>query len=525
MQLLLDLPEISPALANVVETNPKKLREWLIGLPTSNVIEAGRQIHDALASLNRIELAVDERVKLLAEYEIMLDMMAGSFEATYAANGVPAKDRARQTATIHRNLWHEMATAWKVVLVSRLEKRSLFGASGKADPLFIQRVLHSYWRFYRICCRLYMPMPAGAWSEIHQVFRLGAKNQFLDEPHEPKNHSIAATYKRILLLSLADPLRFAPPEQDKLVELVESYGHLAHFQPVAKLTSHAGYFLIELDSDKPPRYVGSKIVEGPGVTSILLDTTELSRHLHKIEAVIEAKAPQAHDRAKVQARLQILRRIIRQWAIAPQRTYQRIASQTRVDIVFGLRAVGVQLNHGIALNPPQEFATTQPEQAPPPLPPREIRLSQWQVLNESPGGFAVRSVAVPDELAHAGEVVAMRAGAESAWMVASVRWLQVNDDNSVEMGLQVMSARAVPALVRPTLGAAPLAYLPAVLLPEIAMLKQPARIAASKGTYTPMRELAILTPTGEYKVRALKLIEQQMNYDLFDYQSEPAPPA
>ena len=522
MQLLLDLPEVSPALAKVVETNPKKLREWLIGLPTSNVIEAGRQIHDALASLNRIELATDDRVKLLAEYETMLDLMAGGFEAAYSATGVPAKDRARQAATLYRNLWHEMATAWKVVLVTRLEKRSLFGASGKAEPLFVQRVLHSYWRFYRICCRLYQPMPAGAWNEIHQMFRLGAKNQFLDEPAEPKNHSISSTYKRILLLSLADPLRFALPEQDKVVEIVESYGHLAHFQPVSKLASQAGYFLIELDADKPPRFVGSRSIEGTGITGILLDTVELSRHLHKTEAAIEAKAPQAHDRVKVLARLQILRRIIRQWTITPQRTYQRIPSHSLVDIAFGMRAVVVQLNSGQAINPPQENieALTEENGEHEPLPAfrqQEVRISKWQILNESPGGFAVRSVTVADEQVRAGEVVALCASAQSIWMVASVRWLQVNDDNSIEMGLQVMSSRAVPALVRPTIGAAP-TYLPAVLLPEIAALKQPARIAASKGTYTTMRELSILTPEGERKVRASKLIEQQMSYDLFDYQ-------
>ncbi|MDR3409789.1 MAG: hypothetical protein P4L87_02410 [Formivibrio sp.] len=522
MQLLLELPEISPALANVVETNPKKLRDWLIGLPSSNVIEAGRQIHDALASLNRIELAIDDRIKLLAEYETMLDLMAGGFEAEYAAAGLPVKEHAKQAAAIYRSLWLEMAMAWKVVLVNRMEKRSLFGVNGKAEPLFIQRVLNSYWRVYRICCRLYQPMPSGVWGEIHQMFRLGAKNQFLNEPATPKNHSISATYKRILLLALADPLRFAPPEQDKVVEIVESYSYLAHFQPTASLTSQAGYFLIELDTDTPPRFVGNRTIEGTNLTSVLLDTTELSRHLHKTEAAIEEKAPLAHDRAKVLVRLQILRRIIRQWTITPQRTFQRIPSSSLVDIVFGLRSVLTELSHGQILNPPQ--TSTPPEHhdeqetiLPPPS--REVRRTQWQVLNESPGGFAVHSVSVGDEQVHAGDVVALRATLDSPWLVASVRWLQVNEDNSLEMGLQVMSARAVPALISPTIGATP-NYLPAVLLPEIAALKQPARIAASKGTYTPLRELSILTATGMHKVRASKLVEQQMSYDLFDYQTD-----
>lgn len=521
MQLMLDLPEVSPELVKVVETNPKKLKDWLIGLPTSNVIEAGRQIHDALASLNRIDLAPDDRIRLMAEYETMLDLLAGGFETAYASAGIPLKDRAKQAAILYQNLWREMAMGWKVVLVARLEKRGLFGGGGKADPHAIQRVLYCYWRFYCICCRLYMSMPAGAWNEIHQMFRLGAENQFLDEPIEPKNRSIASTYKRLLLLSLTDPMRFAPQEQDKVVEIVENYGHLAHFQPISKLSSSAGYFLVELDGDLLPRYVGNRSIDGPGQLAILLDTSELSRYLHKTEAAIEAKAPLANDRGKVLARLQILRRIIRQWSIAPQRTYQRIPSHALVDIAFGMRSVVVQLNSGNLPDSPQESQVQLTESDDEPasiMRTTEVRLSKWQVINESPGGFALRSVSVFDEQVRAGDVVALRAFPDVAWMVASVRWLQMNDDGTIEVGLQVMSSRAVPAMVRPTIGAGTLTYLPAVLLPEITALKQPSRIAASKGTYTPLRELSILTTDGEHKVRASKLVEQQMSYDLFDYQ-------
>lgn len=153
-------------------------------------------------------------------------------------------------------------------------------------------------------------------------------------------------------------------------------------------------------------------------------------------------------------------------------------------------------------------------------------MSKWQVLNESPGGFALRSVSIDSEQVRAGDLVGLRAQPNSPWMIASVRWLQQTDEGGIEMGLQVMSARATPALIRPTIGAGPQPWLPAILLPEIPALKQVARIAASKGTYTPLRELAITTAEGEHKVRAAKLIEQQMNYDLFDYQSEqPLPSA
>lgn len=521
MQLLLDLPEVTPALAGAVITHPKKLKEWLISLPTSNVVEAGRLMHDALASLNRIELGPDDRAKLLAEYETMLELLGGGFESACASPGVPPKDRSRQAATLYRNLWQEMTMGWKVALVSRLEKRSFF-SSGKADPYFVQRVLNGYWQLFRAGCRLYLPMPSGAWSEIHQMFRLGAENEFLDEPSEPKNRSIATTYKRILLLSLADVLRFAPEEQDKVIEIVENYAHLAHFLPLAKQPVAAGHFLIELDSDKPPHFIGGQELDNSASQAILLETEELSTHLHRAEAIIESKAPQANDRAKVLARLQILRRANRQWTIAPQRTYQRIASHAMVDVIFGLRALVAQLNDGEL---PPEPAETEADDQPASRPIR-IAMSKWQVLNESPGGFALRSVSIDCEQVRAGDLVGLRAQHNAPWMVASVRWLQQNAEGGVEMGLQVMAARAIPALIRPTIGAGPQLWLPAILLPEIPALKQVARIAASKGTYTPLRELAIATEEGEYKVRAAKLIEQQMNYDLFDYQSaQPLPNA
>lgn len=503
----------------MVETDPARLRAWLISLPTSDITVAARPIHDALASLNRIELTADVRVKLLAEYESMLELLAGSFDVASQGSGIPLKETAKLAATLHRNLWQEMAIGWKIALVNRLEKRSLFGGGGKADPVLVQRILLSIWRFYRLSSRLYLPMPTGLWGELHQLFRLGIKHQFLDEPGEPKNRSIACLYKYILLFSLADPLRFAPAEQDKVVELVESYGHLAHFLPVSRLAGSAGYFLIELESDKPPRYIGSRTIDPALTGTILFDTTELSRHLHKTEAAIEAKAPQVQDRARLLARLQILRRTLRQWAIAPQRVFQRIPSHSLVELALGLPAVVFHLHENDESPLRETMARCLPGGAdwPEAGDAMPCTLSSWQIINESPGGFAIRAVSVLEEQVRAGEIVALRTS-QAGWMVASVRWLQTNDSGGIEMGLQVLSPKAIPVLIRPTSSDG--ACLPAVLLPEISSIRQPARIAASKGSYIPLHELSVMTPSGEKVVRALKLIEQQMGYDLFDYQED-----
>jgi cyclic-di-GMP-binding protein len=61
-------------------------------------------------------------------------------------------------------------------------------------------------------------------------------------------------------------------------------------------------------------------------------------------------------------------------------------------------------------------------------------------------------------------------------------------------------------------------------LPEIPALKQAAMLATPKGTYISLRELSLLTADGEVLIRAGKLVEQQMGYDLFEYQSGEASP-
>ena len=518
MSLLLTLPDPDPKLARAVETNPQRLRQWLIALP-AGAQEAGRMLLDALSTLNRIKLEPEERIKLLQEYQNSLEMLTGAFESAYASPGLPMKESARQAAQLALNLWGEMALGWKLALMDKVDKKFTFFTSSKMLPVLLQAVMYSFWRVYQVCSRLFQPMPSGMWAEIHQLFRYAAENRFLDErktdnPKEKSTRPIATLYKQILLLALADPQRFSGAELDKIIEIIESYAMYAHFQPVSKLNSSAGFFLVELELDQPPHFVGNRSLEQLPGQSILIDTIELAKKLHKAEMNVEAKVPLANDRQKVQMWLEILRRVIRQWSISPQRLYQRIPAQSLVEVALGFQATVQQLNDGLPLSN-QPVDLTEQLAA---INDLERCVMPWQVVNESPGGYAILARDLPSEQAKPGEIVAIRANGGQNWMVASIRWLQQRHDGATEMGLQVMSAKAQPVLMRPLQSAA--ANQVAILLPAIAVLQQAQRIIALKGSYTPLREFMLLTTEGvSIKIRSAKLIEQQMGYDLFEYTS------
>lgn len=497
MPLSLNLPERIPGLSHAVETDPRKLKDWLIALPTAHVLEAGRQILDPLAALNRVQLSVDERVRLLEQYQTSLELLIGGFEAAYAAAGIPMKDKARQAGILARNLWHELALGWKVALVERMEKRSLFGGN-KQVPQYVANVLLAYWRLYLVCCRLYMPLPEGVWHEVHQLFMLAAENRYLDEPSEPKNRTIAILYKRFLLLSLVDPMRFSAQEFDRVLDILDHYGHFAHFVPASRQQVGGACFLIELDQDAPPRYIGQRGMDEILGSVILLDTRDLARQLHKAELAVESKAPAANHRERLQEKLEILRRVILQWTIAPHRTFPRLPASSMVDIVQGLRNVSMQLLPGAAET--------------------DMQATRWQVLNESPGGYAVRAIQVEDESVRSGQVVAVRPSGATHWQVAVVRWLQQHDDGTVEIGLQVLAMQPNPVMLSPLVEGTGQMAPYALLLPEIPVLKQPQRLISPKGFYMPLREVRLSSTQGDRIVRTGRLIEQQPGYELFEFQ-------
>ncbi|QLG87816.1 hypothetical protein HQ393_05830 [Chitinibacter bivalviorum] len=517
MTLKFVLPEADPSLALSVETDPKKVKDWLIALPTANVLEAGRLIQGALAVLNRVKVDADVRTTLLTEYQNSLEMLTGAFEIAYASPGLPMKESARAAAQLARNVWLELAVGWKLAIADKLEKRfGFFNAHPKAPPQLMQALLYAYWRVYQVSGRLYQTLPEGIWSECHQLFRYAAENKMLDEPKnenakEKSARPIATLYKQMVLLALADPHRFAGLELDKVLEIIESYAPHAHFQPLSKLASSAGFFLVELNTDKAPCYVGNRSLDNYAGQAVLFDTIELAKKLHKAEHTVEAKAPMAKDRVKVQMWLEILRRVIRQWSIVPHRHYQRIPTESTVSVAFGIRRAVFRLNAG------QHLVNGHDK---PIIAEKDLQLTQWQVINESPGGYGILAHELPKEQAKAGEIVALSVAENANWMVASIRWLHQHHNGSMEMGLQVMSAKAVPVLMRPTLGAETPAYFPALMLPAIPALKQAARIVTQKGQYTPLREYSVIMGQREQFIRTAKLVEQQNGYDLFEFTGE-----
>ena len=200
--------------------------------------------------------------------------------------------------------------------------------------------------------------------------------------------------------------------------------------------------------------------------------------------------------------LSLLRILRERWFSPPLRTQPRRPHHYVVQVCVGLRALW-ELGCGRA---------------------ETGRVLEWQVLNESPGGYAIMNIAsIEDELAN-GIALGLRRPGEASWTVCVVRRVRSDNPDQVELGLQVLapSYYAVQVAFRGTLlrGVAP-----ALALPVMEPLRRHPAFLAPAGTYASRRFVFLREGKHLYVAqgRALGLDMQTSSVELFQYEIDPYP--
>lgn len=200
--------------------------------------------------------------------------------------------------------------------------------------------------------------------------------------------------------------------------------------------------------------------------------------------------------------LSLMERMRDRWALPPNRMQQRRAYQYSVQVCTGLRAI---------------WEATQPGAT-------SARITEWMVYNESPGGYAIMSVAEVAGSLSAGMAVAVRRDAGHPWSICIVRWIRSDNPEQVELGLQLVAQTCTPVSIGFRGGEAR-STTPALLLPPVPALRRNQAILAPAGTYGSRR--FVLVHEGEHlyvaQARVLSLDMQTASVELFQYEIDPYP--
>lgn len=197
----------------------------------------------------------------------------------------------------------------------------------------------------------------------------------------------------------------------------------------------------------------------------------------------------------------LLRRMRERWTTPPSRALpRRRAQHYTVQVCVGLGAIWRMLRRGEA----------------------QASLSEWEVSNESPGGFALVSVSGVDGTVAAGAALALRRDATQPWTIGIVRWLRGDRPGVMELGLQAI-ARGCSAVSVGFRGNVPQVPVPALMLPPLAAMRRHHAILAPAGSYTSRRFVLMREAERLYVAqgRVLNLDMQTASVEVFQYEIDP----
>ena len=299
--------------------------------------------------------------------------------------------------------------------------------------------------------------------------------------------------------------------------------------PLAQTTGSAGFFLVRLDTDKPPKAIAQNTAVMDARNDILLNTIDLARIMHQAIVKLESGEIPASiglpAAAKDPAYVDLMRRLIRHWGIAPKRHFSRLANQAKMDICAGMRPIhyflsGKQnvLDDSTAL----QNADITVQLASSPIDKARLQTftsTQWTILNESAGGLALSKVTEEPVQIRVGELVGLKPEKSTVWNVGVVRWVQSDNPTHLELGVQMLAPEVAPVAIKATISSLSEIFQPALLLPEIPLLKQPPTLLVVRGEFHDQREFQLQQDGSISTIRATKLLEQTISFEQFQFKS------
>ena len=203
----------------------------------------------------------------------------------------------------------------------------------------------------------------------------------------------------------------------------------------------------------------------------------------------------------------ILRRLIAYWGNPGKRRFPRRRQSYRAELCCGLDNLW------------QVFRET------PGLP---VETSHWMVINESPDGYAVMHVSGNPGAIAAGDIAAIRTETSDRWQTCIVRWAISENQEHLELGLQILASKAIPATLTLQLpGKEETEKLPVLILPSVPPLRPLQMLVVPPGVLdTEPKHLVLMIEKRNLELREVRntaLDEQNSQIEIFSIEPDSYP--
>ncbi len=457
--------------------DPSRLAAWLGELPGRTTGERAVRLLDWLTLAAGAHLEPRCRLNGLGVIEpYVLPVIDGLRRATQTA-AVPLPPEKLRVLELALALSQQLALHYCIVArqladlqaqADHQARKMLATALGRGMHFTAQALADRYAH--------YQPIPAGLWLQANQIYDFSETIGVMPPP-EARETEVAFHYKRIVAVALACPARLMPGDAETAHALTADWTDVIHIaQPGTR--QPGGRCLVDLAADAPPRRLRAdadqpaarepRIVEIDGLLDRLRETLR--------ESLLSATrgGHRTLDMA-VRSRRDRLLRLLQAWESRPERRHAREPAQGRTSVVFGLARIHalVDPDPQPARLAPHKSAEALADEADP-WRCRHEPLSDnpdahtFERVNVSDGGLALRlrpgarlrlsgeDGSEPLPCCKVGDLVAWRTEDDTTggWQLASVRWLQLDADGNITLGIMKLGALFEAIRARPVGGPA-----------------------------------------------------------------------
>jgi hypothetical protein len=452
MPLAFNLPPIDSQAEVTLETRPAKVGAWLDATVKRDPIVATRMIADELAETNRAAISDARRLELAELYWTAAGELWPQLEGLYARAAHPLEGPSLEAAKATLSLAIELSTAYKRLLASEADRRQLLGGPRRPVAL-VHRCLQCASRILTDSYRSYAPVPAKTWLDVHTVYAFALQRKLHQEPavRDQPGSTPERLYLQLLLLALANPYGLSPVQSATLLRRLPELSQAAKLTDVAPVHKGAkAVAIVPLSHDFPP-FSANKggSIHGAMLYVLAFDLAfALQEQLRAIEAGGDLPPEVGKDPVSRAQYVTLLQRLLRQWASPPARHFNRLPARAEVTMAVGLR--GVWHASGGARPDPEN---------PPPL-------VKCEVVNQAPGGYALRQTGRQQAGLRMGDVIALRVAGRTGTQVALVRWFRnAMKQSGLEFGCELIAENPKAALGVPE-DAPEGGLVPIVVLPK-----------------------------------------------------------
>ncbi|MEE4299896.1 MAG: hypothetical protein V2J24_10685, partial [Pseudomonadales bacterium] len=519
---------------------------WTTKLPTSNAVAAARALHDALAELNHWRTDHGTRFAILEQLRPFVLGACAAVARHRSATPLLLDDRARSVAALAQRTQHQLATGYRIVVVTALragiplEPATPDDSPTRTVVIAIHRAMTELLHTLLRSLQFHTPPPAALWAQLHTLYALAELRRVQDEPVRDALQALlwqtvpADVYKRAVLLATAQPNKLRSSELGELFKALESWTGQVAVVPFDALEQPV--MVVDLESDRPPRATQlSAVARGNDLRT--LDTRRLVRKFEEYLAAAPGKGPSELGGVDRERR-ELIRHCAHVWGARTDRAYERTPASGSVEVCTTLEHVHFHAGGGRSLLrqlQSQRLGAQDPAEAEildpfagaadlggvrtadsAPVPRRHLSsevesqadhpLASLELTDRSPLGFGLICAGEAPGDVQAGQLLALREADDPDWRITVVRWVANGRDRS-RLGVETLAQRALSGGARliSSRGRV-LDFKPALLLPGVEALDQPPSLITAPGVFQTGQKLAFTQGGRERKL----LVEERI---------------